>query len=383
MSCEPLVPVRSQSFELLSPCFCAGSDKKLPEMRVASIRGQLRWWHRVLCGVGKPEYEVFGGASGKRFRFSDDPVASHYRFAVMASQRNAEPVDQCIVAHKNPTSKALPPGGNYTLQWLPQAHPHFEWSEDEDYGKQSTGEALERTLRAWLLLGTIGRRATRAMGSVWPAGYCPTEKEFREAVSGLKFPSSVRWDVLSYDATDGGTVEKLLKAASLTVHGLSKDQFTGNPLGYVQGRNRKTSPLRFKIGRFLNADGGEELRLIAIWDDRDNRGGIHSRANLLTALCPALRRWIGGSSLATDANPGENLADTGNEGGDPDEIGHVLEAAFQFHDLQRNGRFHQAIERWQRDGRGDLIQQFLLATEEGKFDGLRNQAWYKELVDHC
>jgi hypothetical protein len=190
----------------------------------------------------------------------------------------------------------------------------------------------------------------------------------------------VRYDILPYDPNHGGTVEKLLKAASLTVHGLKRFDFRDDPLGYVDGRNRnrKASPLRFKIGRFCSADGSNELRLIAIWDDRDNRGGVLSRANLFNALCPALQGWMRGSSLANEAPRGEEVDQVG---GDVDELGHVLNPVFRLDDIQRNGRFHQAVERWRSDGRVNLIQQFLSATAEGKFAGLRNQAWYKELAE--
>lgn len=47
--------------EILTPCFCAGADQARAEIRVPSIRGQLRWWFRVLGASAAQEKAVFGG----------------------------------------------------------------------------------------------------------------------------------------------------------------------------------------------------------------------------------------------------------------------------------------------------------------------------------
>ena len=50
-----------EKLTLITPCFCAGADPKVAELRAPSIRGQLRWWFRVLGGTPEKEKEVFGG----------------------------------------------------------------------------------------------------------------------------------------------------------------------------------------------------------------------------------------------------------------------------------------------------------------------------------
>lgn len=50
--------------EIITPCFCAGADQAKAEIRAASIRGQLRWWFRVLGGSRHDEMAVFGTVAG-------------------------------------------------------------------------------------------------------------------------------------------------------------------------------------------------------------------------------------------------------------------------------------------------------------------------------
>ena len=86
--------------------------------------------------------------------------------------------------------------------------------------------------------------------------------------------------------------QALKKIASRTKT-TAKGQITGDPLGYIDGREfgndlqgrstRKTSPLKFKVGHF---SGGH--RLIAIWDNRHARGG-----DLRAALAALRDREIG------------------------------------------------------------------------------------------
>jgi len=257
---------QAQTFELLTPCFCAGFSKNQPEMRIPSIRGQLRWWARLLNKPGRSEYQNFGGIKGKAFEFTNDAVASAWKLTLQENQ-NAQPDDRYLVPHKENgrggagfLCKALIEGNRYTLGWQPQPHPKFNGhltSED------ARGE-FTRILKTWMLLGTVGRRATRAMGSVWPLDYCPTEEEFHDALKKLRLPNELRFQILNKT----GAADELTRIAGETVHGLKMGDFTRNPLGFVKGSSRKSSPLRFKVGRFK---GG--LKLIAIWDARTDRKG--------------------------------------------------------------------------------------------------------------
>ena len=273
----------AQTFELLTPCFCAGVSKTRPEMRIASIRGQLRWWARVLFGAGKAEYELFGGIRGKAHGYDDEGVASSFKFNLRAQLNNPGSDRYMMVPHKTdrwgqPDERfkfdALSPHSRYTLEWMPQAHPDFRDKPDGMLDGQTRRERFERVLKAWLLLGAIGRRATRAAGSVWPVGYQPSVADFNAAVVNLNLYASVKVGVLNA-ATMNPTedAEALRDIADMTVHGLKRSSIEGDPLGFVSGTQRKASPLRFKVGHFNDGH-----RIIAIWDNRDSRGGSLSDA---------------------------------------------------------------------------------------------------------
>ncbi len=46
---------------IITPCFCAGADQDMAEIRAPAIRGEWRWWFRVLGGTESDERSVFGG----------------------------------------------------------------------------------------------------------------------------------------------------------------------------------------------------------------------------------------------------------------------------------------------------------------------------------
>jgi CRISPR/Cas system CMR-associated protein Cmr1 (group 7 of RAMP superfamily) len=52
------------NLEFITPCFCAGAEQTVAELRASAVRGELRWWFRVLGGSGREEDEVFGGVRG-------------------------------------------------------------------------------------------------------------------------------------------------------------------------------------------------------------------------------------------------------------------------------------------------------------------------------
>lgn len=50
------------NIQFITPCFCGGADQARSEIRVPSIRGQLRWWYRALGGRLDQESRLFGSA---------------------------------------------------------------------------------------------------------------------------------------------------------------------------------------------------------------------------------------------------------------------------------------------------------------------------------
>lgn len=251
-----------QTFELLTPCFCAGAYRDKPEMRMPSIRGQLRFWARLLFHdanreiTRRAEIALFGGIKASSLptglRFSQDAVASRFVLNV-ALRRAAEARPFCMCPHdvRKGSRNALPPGNLYDLDWSQRAS---EGSGSED--------DLQKVLQCWLLLGGLGGRCNRAAGSIWPCTFKPSKTEFVDAVGNLGLPRDVKVAVLESGDTNAEVLREIA-TNTVIVRGTQ-------PLGGIDPR--KASPLKLKLGRF----SGGYYHLIAVWDNRDRRCDLRS-----------------------------------------------------------------------------------------------------------
>ena len=180
--------------EFLTPCFCAGANQSVPELRATSIRGQLRWWFRALGGTCAEETRVFGGISvGK----DKKPVASRIIIRVqMVSESNdwQKPDfkindDQAYVWYyakvsgldSNATKQEKDRGGP---RWVNDAYlgPGSKWKLQVCY-RTSLGDLEQKfrsALKCFLALGSIGLRVTRGLG-----GFHCRQQEFGEDIKKL------------------------------------------------------------------------------------------------------------------------------------------------------------------------------------------------------
>lgn len=176
--------------ELITPCFCAGADQSVAEIRPASVRGQLRWWFRGLGGDAKDEASIFGSAAGdsgngSRVRITvSDVKPTAQRSLPEFSPNNAESyvwhyakVSGTTVRGANgprwQSKGALPVGTTFRL--------HVTWLREFPTLKPSFNEALF----AFLTLGTLGLRATRGLG----AFHCNQATDIPKVVSALETKS--------------------------------------------------------------------------------------------------------------------------------------------------------------------------------------------------
>jgi len=334
-------------------------------MRIPSLRGQLRWWARVLYGTGAAEYGLFGGIHGKNHGYLEESVASSFKLALNPFSNNPPHGSHCLVPHKQHQNglwaPAITPGSRFTLEWTAQMHPDFRAKADDTIHNSTRQDRLERAIKAWLLLGTLGRRATRAAGSVWPCEYLPTVEGFRSSVVALGMPTDVKVAVLNADeAVPNQSAEELRSVADMTVHGLATGTISGDPLGFANAQARKASAWRFKVGHF--ADG---YRLIAVWDNRNGRGGT------LIDVCDAIR--VANHKLADwlhiAFSSGSPVA--GATHGDP--VAALLSGTL---DYQAFGRYKAQVQQWQSEAANDLIAAFIQQTQAPKYAGLRTQSWY-------
>jgi len=184
--------MKRESFhlELITPCFCAGADPAQAEIRAPSIRGQLRWWFRVLGGSVEDESAVFGSAAGEsgvgsalRIAITDlrrGPVwsppeidqskAENYTWHFASASGKPANAGPRVVGPRWQSKGAIAPGSTFTLVITqlrplePELKRRFEFARD-----------------AFLCFGTIGLRATRGLG----AFDCQQAKPWRDMVDAL------------------------------------------------------------------------------------------------------------------------------------------------------------------------------------------------------
>jgi len=154
---EQNVTKYSYKLRLISPAFIAGVDKRQPEMRATSIRGQLRYWLRAAVGaknansrdLWERESAVFGSTSvgsAISMRVYRAEPAKSAEYAMLPHRRNEG-------RRRSSEQFALKHGQAFDLTLL--TRPGVRMPED----------ALD-ALKLWSLLGGIGRRSRRMFGAV-------------------------------------------------------------------------------------------------------------------------------------------------------------------------------------------------------------------------
>jgi CRISPR type III-B/RAMP module RAMP protein Cmr1 len=281
--------------EFITPLFSRGCYEDKPEVRPASIRGQLHWWFRALGGNYADEKTIFGGVHG-------GATASKVVVRVSSVEGTTERVN--TLPHKRgdqaSPKAALQIGTKFDL--------HILYRLGGLDGRLRA--ALERALETWLLLGSLGLRSTRAAGCFrWeplppldtdslrpPADFQAYEARCNQLLE--KAPLRFALLAQSYPAA-----EQARRVVSDTLGGRDDGQGENDlaqlnhPLGKIGRGERKTSPLRFRIVGI-----GAEFRIAAIWDARTAVTGnrpadLAGIIRLLDARKPALGRQLADSTL--------------------------------------------------------------------------------------
>lgn len=245
----------------ITPCFNRGADASengTPEIRPASIRGQLHWWFRLLGGTAAEENAIFG-------HINNGASASKIIVRVKYGQVKEEmfptlPHKQDGMASKK---KGIAPGS------------HFELLISTRLG--GLPEALEakfnRAMEAWLYLGALGLRCTRGGGNFSWEGQPADILEYQQKVDSF----NLKTVLLKH--TFASTEEARIVISDTLASDAFKDM--NAPLGKIRG-GRKTSPLRFRIVQLAERN----FRVVAIWDHRtavtENRDkNLHEAVDVL------------------------------------------------------------------------------------------------------
>ena len=243
-------PMKLQTYhlEIITPCFCAGADPAKAEIRAPSIRGQLRWWFRVLGGNRIEEAAIFGSVSG------DCEKSSSISLRV---ENDSNPV------FWNPPELGQNTSRSYLMYYAKNSSEGKRWG----YGgalapghkfkihlrflRQLDSELTEKFNLAWssfLAFGTIGYRSTRGMGS-----FC---------ISGANLDCESNLKALTERGFLGGfsdwqgPEEEILSALGAQLRGLRSGS-PGTSPGPLGGSNpRQTSAVRLRPVRLSDKKFG-------------------------------------------------------------------------------------------------------------------------------
>ncbi len=221
----------SGEIELLAPTFCRGAYQDTPEIREPSIRGMVRWWFRKLGGTPDQEKSVFGGL--KRFgqKTKGDVMASRVMFRadlLMGEKSKADTLPHKKGMQASP-QMAFKEGGRFRLVVLSRLgglSPELE-------------KRLVQAIDVWILLGSLGLRANRAGGSLWPAGNsAPADAgELRSRLDTC----GCHWPVYLAGPANGGQLGVLRAMATDTLNGM--------PGIFGSAKPRQASRLKIKLVR--------------------------------------------------------------------------------------------------------------------------------------
>lgn len=140
------------TLELTSPVFLTGAYKETPELRAASVRGQIRFWLRAMLGattndlnkVWQTEESLLGStqhgsAISIRLYSSTNLYTDKFSLLPHSSQRPS-------------TAHAFKPNQNCKLDLVA-------------YPGQDIPDTIKQAVRLWGLLGGIGKRSRRMLGA--------------------------------------------------------------------------------------------------------------------------------------------------------------------------------------------------------------------------
>lgn len=274
----------SLQLAFITPLFSKGSYDDQPEIRPPSIRGQLHWWFRALGGKPTDENAIFGSVHA-------NPVQAS-KVVVRVNNVAGQSTEIATLPHKQ-GGQASP---KFAFKQGATCHLHF--SQRLGGLDDRLGRAFDRTLESWLLLGTLGLRATRAGGSFSWNALTDTAPQMPRSTDGwrarchdLLRDAPLRFHIANEDFS---TAEEARRVVSDTIGG--RDDREGgdslarinHPLGRVFG-GRKTSPLRFRIIPIAN-----RFHIAAVWDDRTAvTGNRTSDLAALVEMLNARRKSIG------------------------------------------------------------------------------------------
>ena len=265
---------RTIDLEFITPLFSHGATD-LPEIRPASIRGQLHAWFRILGGKIEAERRIFGGIKQRKadsgiMPSKEETLAS--KVVVRVCEVQGQIRELLTLPHKAGRGREASPRKAYDVGTKCRI---IVTNRLKDL-RQDDEALLNKAIDAWLLMGTLGYRATRAAGSfVWADESFPMPDDpiaYQGACRDLldEANAKAKVAVLERDYNDAELARRdVSDSLGGRDHRAEQDDLARlhDPLGKAFP-SRKTSPLKYRIVRF-----GGKYRILAFWDGRNEVTG--------------------------------------------------------------------------------------------------------------
>jgi len=146
------------TLRVVSPMFLNGADTRQPEMRAASVRGQLRYWLRAILGAQTDDLDRIWERESAAFGSTGQGSAVTVRlFSGKPQVIKAAMLPHRTDESKRSEQKAISPGQLATLQLV--TRPGINMPED-----------VMKALKIWAFLGGLGKRSRRMFGAVQITG---------------------------------------------------------------------------------------------------------------------------------------------------------------------------------------------------------------------
>ena len=144
------MPSLTVKIRTVSPLFLNGADKKQPELRAASVRGQLRYWFRAIEGAKTSDLQAVWKAEESIFGSTE--CGSHVSVRLLPDSET-KITRQSLLPHKGGSQQdAFDSDVLCNLQLFVRAGSSFS-------------EYLSQAFSTWLLLGGLGKRSRRMFGA--------------------------------------------------------------------------------------------------------------------------------------------------------------------------------------------------------------------------
>lgn len=244
---------RKWALAFVTPCFSGGIDaRRNASLRASSIRGMLRFWHRALGADKNKEFQLFGGIR------TDLPKPEPHASAVLVRTSWDRPTAQArksVLPHKKGDVR-------FDRPCIP-AETRFQVEMVLRPGRADRElEEAALVMEVFSLLGGLGFRSNRGAGSLWLVDPPPpaTAAELEARLSKLKARARQYglWSPHSLLARAYIDLHPNPFPSSEAARELCTDTILdpSGKLGYAGGKDRLSSPLKFKVIELDRETGG-------------------------------------------------------------------------------------------------------------------------------